>query len=165
MFCTAALCKLSTVCWGSTTKHAFHCALSSSFAQFALVMMVGTLVTKLLRWGCGIDKDDAEEDDAVNTSYEEIEEEASPKVVHFDEGEKICLSMYFRTSQFSAEHVHQIVLESPIDGWQVSYQQELFTTTTYLCKDEHTYKTLCMFCFGKAKECTKFMSTVINEDK
>ena len=115
--------------------------------------------------GGDIDKDDAEEDDAVNTSYEEIEEEASPKVVHFYEGENICLSMYFRTSPFSAEHVCQIVLESPIDGWQVSYQQELFTTATYLCKDEHTYKTLCMFCFGKAKECTKFTSTVINEDK
>ena len=100
--------------------------------------MVGTPVTKLPRGG-DIDEDDAEEDDAVNTSYEEIEEEASPKVVHYNEGEKVPLSMHFRTSQFSAEHVHQIVLESHIDGWQVSYQQELCNTATYLYKDEHTY--------------------------
>ena len=70
--------------------------------------------------GGGFDEDNAEEDDSVNTLYEEIEEDASLKVAHFN-GEKINLSMYFRTSQFSAEHVHQIVLESPIDGWQVSY--------------------------------------------
>jgi hypothetical protein len=61
--------------------------------------------------------------------------------------------------------VSQIILESPLDEWHVSYQQDLFTTPTYLCKDEHTYKTLCMFFFGKAKECTKLMSTLINEDK
>ena len=74
------------------------------------------------------------------------------------------MSMFFKTNEFSAEHVHQIVLESPIEGWQVSYQQELFTTATFICKDEETYKTLCMFCFQKAKDCTKFTTTVINED-
>ena len=114
--------------------------------------------------GEGGDDDNIEEDnDAVNNSFHEIEEEASPKVVHFEEGQAIHLSMFFKTSQFSAEHVRQIVLESPIKGWQVSYQQELFTTATFLCKDEHTYKTLCMFCFGKAKDCTKFTSSEINE--
>jgi hypothetical protein len=56
--------------------------------------MVDTLVTKLLRRG-GIDEDNAEEDDTVNTSYEEIEELASPRLIHFDEGETIdchCIS-------------------------------------------------------------------------
>ena len=100
----------------------------------------------------------------VNTSFHEIKEEASRKVVHFEEGQTICLSLFFKSSQYSAEHVRRIVLESPIEGWQVSYHKELFTTVMYLCKDEHTYKTLCMFCFGKAKECTKFTGSVINEE-
>ena len=100
----------------------------------------------------------------VNTSFHDIEEEASPKVVHFEEGQTIRLSLFFKSSQYSAEHVHRIVLKSPIEGWQVSNHEELFTTATYLCKDEHTYKTLCMFCFEKAKECTKFTSSVINEE-
>ena len=114
--------------------------------------------------GEGGDDDNIEEDnDAVNNSFHEIEEETSPMVIHFEEGQAICLSMFFKTSQFSAEHVRRIVLESPIEGWQVSYQQELFTTATFLCKDENTYKTLCMFCFGKANDCTKFTSSVINE--
>ena len=66
--------------------------------------------------GEGGDDDNIEEDnDAVNNSFREIEEEASPKVVHFKEGQAICLSMFFKTSQFSAEHVCQIVLESPIE--------------------------------------------------
>ena len=102
--------------------------------------------------GEGGDDDNIEEDnDAVNNSFHEIEEEASPKVVHFEESQSIHLSMFFKTSQFSAEHVRQIVLESPIEGWEVSYQQELFTTATFLCKDEHTYKTLCMFCLEKLR--------------
>ena len=115
--------------------------------------------------GEGGDNDNNEEEDVlINTSFHEIEEEASPKIVHFEEGQSIRLSLYFKSSQYSAEHVCQIVLESPIKGWQVSYHEELFTTATYLCKDEHTYKTLCMFCFGKAKDFTKFTSTSINED-
>jgi hypothetical protein len=112
----------------------------------------------------GDDDNNEEEDDLVNTSFHLIEEEASPKIVNFEEGQSICLSLYFKSSQYSAEHVCQIVLESPIKGWQVSSHEELFTTATYLCKEECTYKTLCMCCFGKAKDCTKFTSTVINED-
>ena len=95
--------------------------------------------------GEGSDDNNIEEDnDAVNNSFHKIEEEASPKVVHFEEDQAICLSTFFKTSQFSAEHVCQIVLESPIEGWIVPeyYQQELFTTATFLCKDENTYKTL-----------------------
>ena len=67
------------MCWGSATKCVFHCALSSSFAQFALVMMVGTMVTKRLRGG-DIDEDDTEDDDAVNTSYEEIRRKHLPRL-------------------------------------------------------------------------------------
>ena len=112
----------------------------------------------------GNNDNNEEEDDLVNMSFHEIEEEASPKIIHFEEGQSIHLSLYFKSSQYSAEHVRQIVLESPIEGWQVSYHEKLFTTATYLCKDERAYKTLCMFCFGKAKLCTKSTSTVINED-
>ena len=66
--------------------------------------------------GEGGDDDNIEEDnDAVNNSFHEIEEEASPEVVHFEEGQTIRLSMFFKTSQFSAEHVCQIVLVSPIE--------------------------------------------------
>ena len=90
----------------------------------------------------GDDDNNVEDDDLVNTSFHEIEEEASPKVVHFEEGQTIPLSLFFKSSQYIAEHVRRIVLESPIKGWQVSYHEELFTTATYLCKDEHTYKTL-----------------------
>ena len=63
--------------------------------------------------GGDVDEDDTKEDDAVNTSYEEIEEEASPNVVHFKEGQAICLSMFFKTSQFSAEHVVGLFLNLP----------------------------------------------------
>ena len=34
------------------------------------------------------DEPEAEEDDTVNTSYEEFEEEASPKLANFNDGEK-----------------------------------------------------------------------------
>ncbi len=68
--------------------------------------------------GEGGDDNNIEEDnDAVNNSFHKTEEEASPKVVHFKEGQAIHLSMLFKTSQFSAEHVRRIVLESPIEGW------------------------------------------------
>ncbi len=58
-------------------------------------------MTPICRGGNDVDNDEAVEDDAVNTSYEEIEEieeEASPKLVCFDDGEKIHLSLYFRNS-------------------------------------------------------------------
>jgi hypothetical protein len=138
-------------------------------------------VVRFIRSGCPSDDDqytghcdgeeeggdndnNEEEDDLVNTSFHKIEEEASPKIVHFEEGQSICWQLYFKSSQYSAEHIRQIILESPIEGWQVSYHEELFTTAGYLYKDERTYKTLCIFCFVKAKDCTKFTSTVLNED-
>ena len=98
----------------------------------------------------------------MNTSYEEIEEEAS---VCFDDGKKIHLTLHIRNSEFSAEYVRQIILQSPIDGWQITHQQELFTAATFLCEDEHTYKSLLIFCFSKVKESTKFSSNVIMQDK
>ena len=41
-----------------------------------------------LEEGDDVDNEEAVEDDTANTSYEEIEEEASPKHVRFDDGEK-----------------------------------------------------------------------------
>ena len=125
------------VCWGGATECEFQCVLFISFALFPLAMTVSILDTVMVRGG---DNDNNEEDgDLVNTSFHEIEEEASHKVVHFEEGQTICLSLCFKSSQYSAEHVRRIVLESPMEGWQVSYHEELFTTATYLCKDKHTY--------------------------
>lgn len=46
--------------------------------------------------GDDVDDDESVEDDTANTSYEKIQEEASPKHVGFDDGEKIRLSLYFR---------------------------------------------------------------------
>ena len=52
--------------------------------------------------GEGGDNDNNEEDDdLVNTSFHEIEEEASPKGVHFEEDQTICLSLFFNSSQYS----------------------------------------------------------------
>ena len=75
-----------------------------------------------LEEGDDVDNEDTVEDVTANTSYEEIEEEVSPKHVRFDDGEKIRLSLYFRDSQFSAEYVHQFILQSPTDGWQITHQ-------------------------------------------
>ncbi len=122
-------------------------------------------VHQTLEGGDDVDDEEAVEDDTANTSYEEIEEEASAKHVRFDVGEKIRLSLYFKDSQFSAEYVHQFILQSPTDGWQITYQQELFTPATFLCEDGCTYKSLWMFCFSKVKECTKFSSNVITFNK
>ena len=67
--------------------------------------------------GEGVDDNNNEkEDDLVNISFHEIKEEASPKIVHFEEDQTIHLSLFFKSSQYSAKHVHQIVLESPIEG-------------------------------------------------
>jgi hypothetical protein len=107
------------------------------------------------------DNNNEDGDDLVNSSFHEIEDEASPKIVDFEGGQSIRLSLHFKSSQYNAEHVRQIVLESPIEGWQVSYHEELLTTATFLCQDESTYKTLSMFCFGKTNECTKFTSSII----
>ena len=151
------------MCWGGTTECIFQCVLLGSFSLICPSDDSQYTGHRDAEGEGGDDNNIVEDNDAVNSSFHQIEQEASPKVVHFKEGQTIHLSMFFKTSQFSAEHIHQIVLESPIKGWQVSYQQELFTTATFLCKNEHTYKTLCMFCFGKAKDCTKFRSSVIKE--
>ena len=74
MFCTDALSDPNTVCWGGAIEFASHCVLSSSFAPSVPAMMVGTLVTNLLG-GDAVDDDEAVEDDAVNSSYEEIEDQ------------------------------------------------------------------------------------------
>jgi hypothetical protein len=95
---------------GGTTEFLSHCVLLNSFTPSVPALTGGTLITKLLRGKDDVDNDEAEEDDepeaeeddAVNTSYEEIEDEASPKLVNFKDGEKIQFSMYFRNSQFSA---------------------------------------------------------------
>jgi hypothetical protein len=58
----------------------------------------------------GDDNNNEEEDDLVNTSFHEIKEEASPKIVHFEEGQSIPLSLYFKSSQYSVEHVRQVRL-------------------------------------------------------
>ena len=50
----------------------------------------------------GDDDNNEEEDDLVNTSFHEIEDEASPKIVHFEEGRRIHLSLCFKSSQYSA---------------------------------------------------------------
>ncbi len=150
------------MCWGGTTECVFQCVVR--FIRSTYPSNDGQYSGHRDAEGEGGDDDSIEEENnTFNNSFHEIEEEASPKVVHFEEGQAIRLSMFFKTSQFSAEHVCQIVLESPIKRWQVSYQQELFTTATLLCKDENTYKTLSMFCFGKANDCTKFTSSVIND--
>ena len=166
MFCTNALWEPNTVYWGDATKFTSHCALSSSSAPSVPVMMVGTLVTNLLG-GDAVDDDKAVEDDAVNSSYEEIEDQGGSfsKACSFWWWWKICLSLHFRNSEFSADYVRQVILQSPIDGWQITYQQELFTTTTFFCENECTYKSLLMFCFSKVKKCTKFRSNVITQDK
>ena len=97
----------------------------------------------------------------MNSLFQEIEEEASPKIVDFEGGQRISLSLHFKSTQFNAEHVCQIVLDSPMEGWQVSYHEDLLTTATFICKDESSYKIMSMFCFGKTQECTKFTSSVI----
>ena len=107
------------------------------------------------------DNNTDDDDDLVNSSFQEIEDEASPKIVDFEGGQRIRLSLHFKSSHYNAEQVRQIVLESPIEGWQVSYHEELLTTATFLCEDELTYKILSMFCFGKTNECTKFTSSII----
>ena len=67
--------------------------------------------------GEGVDNDNNEEEDNLaNTSFHEIEEVASPKIAHFEEGQGIHLMLYFKSSQYSAKHFCQIVLESPIEG-------------------------------------------------
>jgi hypothetical protein len=109
----------------------------------------------------GDDETDEQDNDIVNTSFQDIEEEASPKIVDFEGGQRISLSLHFKSTQYNAEHVRQIVLDSPIEGWQVSYHEDLLTTATFTCEDESSYKIMSMFCFGKSQECTKFTSSII----
>ena len=43
-----------------------------------------------------------------------------------------------------------------MEGWIVTFHQELLSTTTIICEDESTNNTLLMYCFSKMKECSKF---------
>ena len=82
---------------------------------------VDTLVTKLQR-GDDIDDEGAEEDGAVNLHMRKLRRKHLSILF-------ILMLLCFSNSQFSAEHVHQFDLESPTDGWQIAFQQELLTMT------------------------------------
>jgi hypothetical protein len=65
----------------------------------------------------GNDDNNEDDDNLVNSSFHEVEDEASPKIVDFESGQSIRLSLHFKSTQYNAEHVRQIILESPIkDG-------------------------------------------------
>ena len=112
----------------------------------------------------GDDDNNEDDDNLVNSSFHEVEDEASPKIIEFEGCQSIRLSLHLKSTQYNTEHVRQIILESPIERWQISYHEELFTTATFLCKDEATYKTLSMFYFGKTNEGTKFTTSVMEHD-
>jgi hypothetical protein len=38
-----------------------------------------------------------------------------------------------------------------MEGWIVTFHQELLSTTTIICEDESTNNTLLMYCFSKMK--------------
>ena len=52
--------------------------------------------------------------DDSNTSYEDVDEEATPSPVNFHAGKKMQWSVHFSRQHFSHDHVHCFVLDSPL---------------------------------------------------
>ena len=52
-------------------------------------------------------------EEAMNTSYEEVEEEATPTPFDFAAGEKVELAVHFHNKKYIAVHIRSFVLDSP----------------------------------------------------
>ena len=72
-------------------------------------------------------------------------------------GEKIKLSGHFNNEQLGNSHVRNFVLNSQIDGWQMTFQKNTFTTASMTCDNDTTYKIAFMYCFTKDNDNTKML--------
>jgi hypothetical protein len=52
----------------------------------------------------------------MNTSYEDMEEEATPSPVNVGAGEKMELFVHFHNSCFGPGHIHYFLLDSQMDA-------------------------------------------------
>lgn len=59
--------------------------------------------------------------DSMNTSYEDVEEEANPTFVDFGAGDKMELVAHFLNKKFNVEHIRSFALDSPIDRSNVIF--------------------------------------------
>ena len=77
-------------------------------------------------------------------------------MTHYDNsGEQITLSVHFNNKHFNDAHIRNFVLDSQLDGWQVTYQMKIFTTASITCLNDKTYKMAFMYCFTKDNVFTK----------
>ena len=84
MFCTDALWEPKMVCWGGSIP-SYIVKFIRSICHSNNWRYTGH---QAVEEGDDVDDDESVEDDAVNTLYEEIEEEASPRLVRCDEWKK-----------------------------------------------------------------------------
>ena len=84
-----------------------------------------------------VERDEAEDEcserfgvreEATNKPYEKVEEEATPTPVDFDAGEKVELAVHFHIKNYDAEHIRSFVLDSPIEGWNVNFRPNPFSS-------------------------------------
>ena len=68
----------------------------------------------------------------MNSSYEDVEEEATPTPVDFGAGEKMEFAVHFHNKKFNMDHIRVFVLDSPIKGCNVNFRLDSFSSDTFI---------------------------------
>ena len=92
--------------------------------------------------------------DMLNGSYEEVEDQYS-NLVHFQGGERVELSIHFNHPRFSIDYVCNLVLQSPMSGWEIVVNEN-FYTASITCSEKKTYNNAMKYCFMNAIKSTHF---------
>jgi hypothetical protein len=86
------------------------------------------------------------QNESMNTSYEDVEDEETQTPADFGGGEKMELAVQFHNKKLNADHIRSFVLESPIVGWNVNFRQDPFSSARQSCaiSKRHMTKWLCI---------------------
>jgi hypothetical protein len=106
------------------------------------------------------DTDNMEEgiDDAdmMEESFEEVENITNPpNSINFSSGKRIKLGMHFNFPFFSIDHICCFVMQSPVDGWEITCHEK-FNAAWITCADKMVYQRAFTYCFSNIDLYTQF---------
>jgi hypothetical protein len=90
----------------------------------------------------------------TNESFESILPDGSSingvTNTNFDAGEKVKVCVTFENAIFGIDAVRAFVLESPANGWHVSFVENSFTNAIITCDKDATFQEVYHYCIMKA---------------
>jgi hypothetical protein len=95
------------------------------------------------------------QNESMNTSYKDVEEEATPTPTDFGACETMEITVHFHNKKINADHIRCFVLESPYAGWNVNFQEDPISSATFICNNKETCDKMAMYCLTKLKNCSK----------